>query len=335
MKIYAIWSSDAYENEPRCYVEAKDIDDLKNIMNDRFNKGEPFGMFPGWCPVEISKISYDDTKVEAWTIKNIPFESKGWQKIMKVRICEALKKLPPSDKKELYASYTTIDDKRCDVENILLYNIGSGAFNKICGSSLCIERGYDDALTTQMPHHYKYELVDKANFVIHKPLKTLVKWQGKKLEENDIKVSYLKPSFFWNYIKESRNNVEVFKENYNVGDKYGIEVFIKTPSKKINLASFIKPLLDGIICAFHKQKNDEDFRTSEKLILEKLSNKIVPNDKIIDYLFDNKYNILGERNLVTKGGNLNPADDLCDAIKLTVSTDKKEWKIDGKIFSVT
>ena len=50
MKIYAIYGGWA-DGEPNCYVEAKDIDDLVNIMQKR----EIFGMFPGWCPVEISK----------------------------------------------------------------------------------------------------------------------------------------------------------------------------------------------------------------------------------------------------------------------------------------
>lgn len=55
MKIYAIWSSCGFDEEPLFYVEAKDIEDLKKILNQRDEKGEPFGMFPGWSPVEISK----------------------------------------------------------------------------------------------------------------------------------------------------------------------------------------------------------------------------------------------------------------------------------------
>ena len=53
MKIYAIYAE--MEQEPRCYVEAKDIDSLVKIMKERDRKGESFGIFPGWCPVEISK----------------------------------------------------------------------------------------------------------------------------------------------------------------------------------------------------------------------------------------------------------------------------------------
>ena len=55
MKIYAIYGASATEKEPRCYVEAKDIDDLKRIMHERLTKDEPYGMFPGWCPVEINR----------------------------------------------------------------------------------------------------------------------------------------------------------------------------------------------------------------------------------------------------------------------------------------
>lgn len=53
MKIYAIYAE--MVEEPICFVEAESIDDLIRIMKERDRKGEPFGMFPGWCPVEISK----------------------------------------------------------------------------------------------------------------------------------------------------------------------------------------------------------------------------------------------------------------------------------------
>jgi len=52
MKTYAIYAE--MEKEPRCYVEAKDINDLVRIMRERNKNHEPNGMFPGWCPVEIN-----------------------------------------------------------------------------------------------------------------------------------------------------------------------------------------------------------------------------------------------------------------------------------------
>ena len=254
-------------------------------------------------------ISHDDTKVEAWSKENIPFEPKeDWQKKMREEMREALRnlsKLSSPEKKELYASYyTEYVNKRqnkSDVENILLYNIGPGAFTDICGSSICIERG--TSVTTgisipKMPHYYKYELVNKAEFKIYEPLKMLAVWNGNEidgeiLEKQRQKQKEFKASFFWNYLKKS--DVIIFDKEYH--EKYGIEVAIETPHQKINLASIMKPLLDGIICAFHKQ--NEKSLTNE--LIESLSKQVGYNNEIIKkYLLDDKLNLLGECDLVRK-----------------------------------
>ena len=251
---------------------------------------------------------------------------------MKEDISKALRTMSSSDKKELYASYTTVDNKFCDVENILLYNIGSGAFTNICVSAFCIERGYGNVPNPQMPHQYKYELVDTADFVIHRPLKPFAEWKGNVLSANDIKVSNLKASFFWNYIKKS--DVKVFDNEYTDNEKYGIEISIEAPHI-INLTSIIKPLLDGVICAFHQQ--DEKIFMTDKTLLKRLSNEIGEKNSIKEYLLDNKFNIFGKCDLVKSyrnGIKWNPADHLCDAIKLRTSPGKS-WKIDGRIFSIT
>jgi hypothetical protein len=275
-------------------------------------------------------IIQDDLKVEAWSLKNIPFEPKNWQVKMRRDMREALKALSSSinDKKQLYASYTTKEDnKSCDIENVLLYNIGSSVFTNICDSALCIERGSFGALISEMPHHYKYELVNKADFVIHKPQSILAIWDGTPLCKNDVKLSNLDASFFWNYIKESR--VKVFSNEYIEKEKFGIEISIETPRPKINLSSIIKPLVDGVICAFHQHDGDKQNDN-----LHEISDKLGISQEKSKLLYDDELNVLGKRSLFTKSFQWNPADDLCDAIKLKVTTGKENWKIDGKILSV-
>jgi len=281
-------------------------------------------------------ISHEDIKVEAWSEKNIPFEPQGWQLKMKEEMREALSKLSWSDKKELYASYyTKSDDKRkSDVENLLFYNIGSSAFKNYNGSSLCIERGGSTIpqpnnipIPDEMSHYYKYELVEKVDFVIHQPQKTLAEWNGTTFN----KIVLDKPSFFWNYIKRSNVNV-VKKDHYG---KFGIEVSIDTPRKKLNLTSIIKPLLDGLISAFHQQNKKN--LTHE--VLERLSNQIEYSTADTEKnLLEDKFNLFGKCDLVRKHGENGfkwyPADHLCDAIKIRVSHGKEHWKIDGKIFSI-
>ena len=66
MKIYAIYAE--MVEEPICYAEAEDINDLVNIMHERSKKGEPYRMFPGWFPVEISRKEM---------VQNIAYINKG------------------------------------------------------------------------------------------------------------------------------------------------------------------------------------------------------------------------------------------------------------------
>jgi len=55
MKTFAILAE--MKQEPRFYVEAKDMDDLVRIMNEPIRKDKPYGVFPGWCPVEIKSMT--------------------------------------------------------------------------------------------------------------------------------------------------------------------------------------------------------------------------------------------------------------------------------------
>jgi hypothetical protein len=59
MKIYAIYNSGSPQYNPRCYVEAENIKDLKKRMAER--KGMPFGTFTnGWTSVEITRKEMED-----------------------------------------------------------------------------------------------------------------------------------------------------------------------------------------------------------------------------------------------------------------------------------
>ena len=55
MKTFAILAE--MEQEPRFYVEAEDMDNLVRIMNEPIRKDKPYGVFPGWYPVEIKHMT--------------------------------------------------------------------------------------------------------------------------------------------------------------------------------------------------------------------------------------------------------------------------------------
>lgn len=151
----------------------------------------------------------------------------------------------------------------------------------------------------------------------------LADWKGLECDN----VIY-KPSFFWKYFKQS--SVNVFSNSYK--GKFGVEAIIKSPHP-IKLTSIIKPLLDGLISAFHQHDGKV-----EKDVLHALSGQTTVSEMEIQrLLYDARFNVLGKRSLVHKfrnGVQWNPADDLCTSIKLVCDDNYGDWEVDGKIFSV-
>ena len=103
--------------------------------------------------------------VEAWSMIRLPFEPKGWLLEMRNSLRTAIRQIEHSDGKGLYALYTSDEAGLCDVENILMYNVGTGAFSNLCRTSLCFERRMSSApqmpqLQHKMAHYYYYSVVD-------------------------------------------------------------------------------------------------------------------------------------------------------------------------------
>ena len=273
-------------------------------------------------------ISHNNDIIEAWSVQNIPYEPNEWQKEMRADLRLALEKFSEKISSGMYAKYATGNNSYCDVENILLYNIGTGVFRNICSSSFCLEREFDSVLPpieirNTMPHYYKYELSSNADFKVYSPKNILAEWEGLECDR-----FHEKPSFYWNYIKNSLLDIQ--DDNFN--SQFGIEVKITAP-RAINLTSIIKPLLDGLICAFHRY----DGNINDDILNVLFSQIGVDKSTLKDMLIDNNFNVLGKRNLIWKRGNSvqwNPADDLCVAIRVMLDIRQGDWKIDGKLFSV-
>jgi hypothetical protein len=274
-------------------------------------------------------ISYSDNIVEAWSVQNIPFEPKDWQKEMRTDLRCSLEKIAPISSLGMYEKYAVENNAYCDVENVLLYNIGTGVFRNICNSILCLEREFSSILPpiqvkNIMPHYYRYELISNANLKVYSPKITLAEWAGLECDKFDEK-----PSFYWNYIKNSLLDIQ--HKDFN--DKFGIEIKITAP-RMINLTSIIKPLLDGVICAFHCH----DRNTDDDILNALFSQTGISKAALENMLLDDNFNVLGKRNLIWKRGDgiqWSPADDLCVAIKLMLDVNPSNgWGIDGKIFSI-
>lgn len=195
----------------------------------------------------------NDNVVELWSARRLPYQPKGWLLNMRNELHSAIERINEDSNSILHAVYQTNQSGFFDAENVLIYNIGPAAFRKLCSKGLCIESGkvqppkLPSNIDIAPKHYHRYAVVPQN---ASKPLfwekgSTLASWS--KVPCPPLKGD-LKPHQIWYEMKRAPTKVH----KQTPPDYYGIEIQIKVPQgKRINLASVIKPLIDGVICSFH------------------------------------------------------------------------------------
>ncbi len=82
--------------------------------------------------------------VQFWSDVRLPFEPKGDAKQARAELRNALSALAPTG--ELSAEYASIDRGLCDVENVLLYNVGMAHFSGLGSSRIRLARSFSAPL---------------------------------------------------------------------------------------------------------------------------------------------------------------------------------------------
>lgn len=275
--------------------------------------------------------------VELWSTKRLPFEPKGWLLEMRNSLRSRIERLCAGNETVFHAVYYSELEEFCDVENILIYNVGAGAFKHLCQRSLFIERRMLPPPVEQtgdlkgVRHYHRYNVIkeDKENQYWEKG-ETLSTWRDVRCPPLR---SNIKPHHIWHYLKKAEieiNDVPI------IPYIYGIELKIRAPlGKRVNLASVIKPLLDGVICAFHAHDGSNLPGITRRLSLmlqEKESN-------LADMLLNCERSVLGVRSLLhpfRQGVQWNPADDGCVLIKVQCDYTENEnvWFLNGEIYEL-
>lgn len=73
------------------------------------------------------EVSASREVVAAWSTRRLFFEPKGWQRDFRDDLRAALRGLTALSGSVLLAEYYAPDAEFADVENVLLYNVSSGA----------------------------------------------------------------------------------------------------------------------------------------------------------------------------------------------------------------
>lgn len=261
---------------------------------------------------------------------------------LKYHIYEEVQSLCVDDNKVLLASYGgKAPDKNYDLENKLLYNIGTGAFSSIFKNfpKQIVFKTNDGPVDEKSPYRYlyKYEVVP-SEVVEALGRKTLIaKWNvtigstlPKQAEEYYLALrTAIRNSRVESQNKDEPDENEVMLCGLERCDEtaFGIKITLTVPesNKTTHPVSVMKHLLDGVICAFHGEKGETAQMLQEKFEGEKVT-------------CQTDWHILGDQDYLRKYGNgikWYPADE-ADRLQfgwIVVKQGKdNEYKMSGEIY---
>ncbi|WP_423798201.1 hypothetical protein [Neobacillus sp. SAB-20_R2A] len=272
--------------------------------------------------------------MELWSTERLQFEPKNWMKEMRDDLRNQLKLIAPVKEGTLYCKFCTREnDSFFDIENVLLYNVGSGSFSHISNDHIIIERSFEnlsnDKIAQTFNHYHLYNYTSRENINLYwEKDQTAVSWTGMQLP-----VLPDKPHEYWYRMKHL--NLTTKLPTLTNETNFGIKINLGVPKgKRVNLTGICKPLIDGIVSAFHSYFGGDLEEMADRLgrILDEEANDI----RIL--LLEDQSAILGKREVVRrfqKGIQWNPADDFCYQIELkTFNTIGTNWIIDGELYTV-
>lgn len=277
-------------------------------------------------------LEASSTIVEAWSTTRLPFEPTGWRKEFRQRLRSSLAELEVPAGQLLHAVYASLDRSFCDVENVLLYNVGMATFAGKLSSGLQIERSFavppaPEAKHTPFAHYHRYgSVAAEPGFE---------EWTSKNLVAEVSGIAWprraMKAADWWYAARSGAISAAAAIE---AGVPFGMDIVITGPAVlPSGLHNVLKPLLDGVIAAL--QHHDG---TNLDIVSERLAVGLgCPAQEVADLLSAPGAAVLGATRLVRPyrdGVQWNPADDRCVAIRVQHVIDAGRPTVGGQVFPV-
>lgn len=282
-------------------------------------------------PYQVRIVS--DGLVEAWSQQRLQFEPKGWMKDFRSDLRTALRELSAGANQGLYTVYESSQMDTCDVENILIYNVGTSAFKNSSHRQLTFERRFTQPTTTTLglKHYHRYEILPVGQ--------TMRGWKrGRRLAQWRADVPPLseatKLSTVWWALKQGGVRTDL-QERTNA--TYIVELTLGAPGEiPLNLAKLVKVLFDACIVALQSHAEGPDVpelakRVSHQVHADAHEVAAALCNPRVAVLYGDK--ILRQRGLT--GVHWNPADDRCVVGKIRRDESQSEWSLAGELFEVS
>jgi hypothetical protein len=265
------------------------------------------------------RVESTPTRVEGWCAERLKFEHRPeWMNRFRAELRNRLSALNGSEGL-LHGVYSSSLPGFADAENVLFYNVGEGTFKHLAQKGMRFERSFQSA-GDAYPHHHSYELTESPRFAHWEPAQELVSFADVPLPTRP------KPKHAW--LALQRAATVQLRAALPPGQAFGLSLKLITP-EPVNLAAWIKPMFDGVICAFHRYEGPD--------IHEALAREIdVSPQETRALLASDRLNVLGSRRLIYPRGSgvqWNPADDFCHAGEL-IRIGEGPWAMSGSLFSI-
>lgn len=235
--------------------------------------------------MEQWRVESTPTRVDGWCAERLKFDHRpDWMNRFRAELRSRIRALNGASGL-LHGVYASTQPGFADAENVLFYNVGEGTFKHLAQRGMRFERSFQSAGAVY-PHHNSYQLTDSACFHCWEPVQELVSFVDVPLPPRP------KLKHAWLALQTAAT-VQV-RAGLEPGQAFGLSLKITTP-EPVNLAAWIKPLFDGVICAFHRYDGPD--------IHETLAREIgVSPPQARALLASDRLNVLGARRVVYPRG---------------------------------
>ena len=273
-------------------------------------------------------VRASDGRVDGWATSPLPFEPKGPMLEYRQALREALGHMAPGVGQTLVAVFASADARRCDVENLLVYNLGISAFAHLHVDEVVLARSWEPpappgGVPTGLAHHHGYVLTTGQP-----PAPACGERLIAQLAPTPLRLPVRIERVWYDITSNGRMLASGVARDK---DRLMVSLTVHRPpgTSRPALLGMVKVVVDGFVCALHRHDG-----TALDTVAQRLGARLGERaERVGDLLVANPVAALGVRRLLWPFGGYvqwNPADD--GIVRLHVVTQPSPaWQLSGSV----
>ena len=192
----------------------------------------------GSDPGYVIEVDRPGSRVDAWSSTRLPFEPTGAMLEFRAGLRSAVAVLSADSSHALHAVYSSPLGGHFDVENVLIYNVGTSAFGRSAGFELVVERRLGPVPPPPRPlvgvaHHYAYAIVERGT--PWRAWSTVRRLASFESEEVRSQAEIARPASVWLATRRGDTTVHAAPDD---SSPIGLELTVELPQgARVNLAA--------------------------------------------------------------------------------------------------